>query len=67
MVLVAIGGYIASFRMMSTAIEEGQEFQRSQISINTELKTMVADLKDQTQDLEHWRDGMDRWNRRKDE
>lgn len=65
MALIAIGSYIADHRVMAGAIERGQEFQSSQIEINTRLKTLIETHDHRLGNLENWRDEMNKWNYKK--
>lgn len=61
--LISIGGFIATFKVMSSAVEKGDEFQTAQISINARLTTLIETHEQRLQGLEDWRNNMDHWNR----
>lgn len=64
MALIAIGGYIAANHVMANAILRGEEFQTQQISINTRLTTLIETHDHRIEDLESWRNTMERWNKK---
>lgn len=63
MALIAVGGFIATIRIMGSAVENGEAFQKAQISINTKLQTLIDTHENRIANLESWRDHSDRWNR----
>jgi hypothetical protein len=65
MALVSVGGFLATFRIMSSAVQKGEEFQIEQIALNTRLTTLIETHDHRIQGLEDWRNGMDYWNRGK--
>ena len=58
MALIAIGGFVATIKIMGGAVTKGEEFQTQQISINTRLTTLLETHDNRLHSLEDWRNGV---------
>ena len=65
MALVAVGGFIATAKIMGNVVSRTEEFQTAQLSINARLTTLIETHDHRIQDLEGWRNDMDFWNRKR--